>query len=395
MQLEQRRDSVPGNCRKDGLIHVRREAKQEIGRLAGGLKTYYYGGHPYTFGPRHLFTGHDHVFKFLNERLPLRPLEHYALTYVESDGQFYSYPVHSDDIPKMPDRTQIQRELAERPDPSTARNFEEYWIYSVGQTLYEKFVKNYSKKMWQLESNTVLSDFKFDGKGVGLQSGTREVRPDYYIAYPEAENGWDDFFEICLRTPGVTLYLNSNVKPQDIDLDKPAVRISGEWHNADLIVSTISPDILFDYQYGELNYMGRDFIKLVLPVEHVIPDPTFFLHYANDEIFTRVVEYKKLTGHQAPTTLLGIEIPSRSNKLYPYLVKEQQDLAALLLQRTRGIKSVTQSDGALLLELDDTSHDFSAIAKTLLDNNFKLCELKEEEVNLETAFMRLTKGIVH
>ncbi len=75
-------------------------------------------------------------------------------------------------------------------------------------------------------------------------------------------------------------------------------------------------------------------------------------------------------------------------------VTEQQDLAALLLQRTRGIKSVEQNDGALILELEAGSHDFSHIARALLDNNFKLRELKEEEVNLETAFMRITKGVV-
>lgn len=75
-------------------------------------------------------------------------------------------------------------------------------------------------------------------------------------------------------------------------------------------------------------------------------------------------------------------------------VVEQQDLAALLLQRTKGIKSVEQTDGRLVIEFEKQTHDFSPIAKLLLDNNFRLQEIKEEEVNLETAFMRLTKGIV-
>lgn len=75
-------------------------------------------------------------------------------------------------------------------------------------------------------------------------------------------------------------------------------------------------------------------------------------------------------------------------------VMEQQDLATLLLQRTRGIKSVDQLDGAIIVELEQQTHDFTSLAKLLLDNNFKLNEIKEEEVNLETAFMRLTKGIV-
>ena len=75
-------------------------------------------------------------------------------------------------------------------------------------------------------------------------------------------------------------------------------------------------------------------------------------------------------------------------------VTEQQDLAALLLQRTAGIKNVEQQDGKLVVELEKQTHDFTGIAKLLLDNNFRIRELREEEVNLETAFMRLTKGMV-
>ncbi len=75
-------------------------------------------------------------------------------------------------------------------------------------------------------------------------------------------------------------------------------------------------------------------------------------------------------------------------------VNEQADLAALLLQRTRGITSVDQQDGRLIIELEKQTHDFTPLAKLLIDNNFKIRELHEEEVNLETAFMRLTKGMV-
>ncbi len=293
--------------------------------LGGGCQTLWYGGHPYTFGPRHLFTPHAHVFEYLQERIPMRRLDHYLLTYVERDGQFYSYPIHREDVERMPDRNSIQRELAERPPLETARNFEEYWMYSVGPTLYDKFVKQYSQKMWQIETNTVLTDFKFDGKGVELRNGTHQVRPDWFVSYPVSLNGWDDFFALAKATPGVTTRLNCAIEGYDVD--RPGVRVDGEWLTADLLVSSISPDVLMDFRYGELPYIGRDFLKLVLPVEQVIPDPIFFLHYANNESFTRVVEYKKLTGYKAPTTLLGMEIPSKRNKLYPYPIKAEQDKA--------------------------------------------------------------------
>lgn len=293
--------------------------------LGGGCQTLYWGGHPYTYGPRHLFTAHEHVYAYIDKFLPQRRLNHYLLTYVERDGAFYSYPIHAADVARMPDRATIDVELRSRPDPATARNFEEYWVYSVGRTLYEKFVKTYSEKMWQIESNTVLTDFKFDGKGVNLRTDTHEVRPEFFISYPIKLNGWDDWFEQTAAMPEVEVRLSTRIEAYDVE--RAAVRIKGEWLRSDILVSSTSPDLLCDNQYGELHYIGRDFMTLVLPVEQVIPDPVFFLHYANSEQFTRVVEYKKLTGYKAPTTLLGIEIPSKRNKLYPYPIKEEQDRA--------------------------------------------------------------------
>ena len=73
---------------------------------------------------------------------------------------------------------------------------------------------------------------------------------------------------------------------------------------------------------------------------------------------------------------------------------EKQDLAALLMERTAGVRSVEEQNGAIVVELNDQSHDFSHIAGVLVKNNFKIREIREEEVNLETAFMRLTKGLI-
>ena len=75
-------------------------------------------------------------------------------------------------------------------------------------------------------------------------------------------------------------------------------------------------------------------------------------------------------------------------------VTEQPDLAAVVLEKLQGVKSVVQENGQLVVELEKHTHDFSGIAQVLLKNNFRIREIREEEVNLETAFMRLTKGIV-
>jgi len=104
-----------------------------------------------------------------------------------------------------------------------------------------------------------------------------------------------------------------------------------------------------------------------------------------------IIEQGKLLLHGTLKDIL--RRADTGTKLHVCVV-EQQDLASLLLQRTRGVKSVTQSDGKLVVELEKKTNDFSGLTRLLLDNNFKVSEIKAEDVNLETAFMRLTKGIV-
>ena len=107
------------------------------------------------------------------------------------------------------------------------------------------------------------------------------------------------------------------------------MKIKGEWTTWDVIISTLSPEDLFASCFGNLRWMGRDFLKIVLPVKEALPKEIYFLYYANDEPFTRLVEYKKFFewDRESDTTLLGLEVPSKRNKLYPFPMAKDQALA--------------------------------------------------------------------
>jgi ABC-2 type transport system ATP-binding protein len=75
-------------------------------------------------------------------------------------------------------------------------------------------------------------------------------------------------------------------------------------------------------------------------------------------------------------------------------VVDRIEQAAAVLEQLESVKHVQQDDGALTIELKSDTHDLSFLARALVQNRFAIQELREEEVNLETAFMRLTKGIV-
>lgn len=312
---------------------------EKEGYLGGGCRTFFYGGHPHTKGPRPLiiWKHQERVFDYINNIIPLRKFKLYLKTYVEKDANFYTYPIHEDDFERMPEREQIIKELSNLPDASNARNFEEFWKASVGETLYGKFIDKYTRKMWKVESNTQLEEASWSVKGVPIKKGGKDAFPENIHAYPENYDGYNQYFDFCLKDARVLL----NTDITKYDLENRTIYIGDEKIQGDILVSTISPDELMDKSYGELPYIGRDFLSLVLPVEKVFPDDCHFIHYAGDEPFTRVVEYKKLTMYNSPSTFLGIEIPSFNNKLYSSkLPKDIQKAEKYLSQLPSNIYSI-------------------------------------------------------
>ena len=293
--------------------------------LGAGNKTQYYGGHPYTFGPRHFLTQDIEVYEYLNDLLPIRRCpEHEFITYVEKDSQFYNFPINKDDIPRMPDKDQIEKELSQLHGVERANDFEQYWIGSVGKTLYEKFVSEYNKKMWRISDNKEFDTFKWSPKGVALKEGPRAAWDIAISGYPYDESGYDKYFEIA--TSGAIVRLNTRI--EIFDIPRKRVYFNKEWKKYDLIINTISPSDLFEEQYGALPFVGRDLIKFVLPSENVFPENVFFVYYAGGEPFTRLVEYKKFTRHKSPHSLIGMEIPSTNGKHYPLPMKYWQAVAS-------------------------------------------------------------------
>ncbi|MEO0962092.1 MAG: UDP-galactopyranose mutase [Pseudomonadota bacterium] len=356
--------------------------------LGAGVRTQYYGGHPYTFGPRHFLTPWPHVYEFLNTYVPMRRCaDHQFLTYVSDDEQFYGYPIHADDIPTMPEAAQIENELSavnmsaiQRLDnqklaemtrqdvknlnnASLATNFEEFWINSIGETLYRKFVDKYSRKMWQIDDNKQIDDFTWSPKGVTVKEGGRAAWDTAISAYPIAFNGYDDYFKIA--TEDAKVHLGTRIT--DYDIPNKTVVIDGEKRKFDIIVNTISPDHLFEQCHGELPYIGRDLHTIVLPVEFALPEDVYFIYFAGDEKFTRITEYKKFTLHKAPTTLITLEIPSMTSKYYPMPIESEKAKAQKYFdEMPDGVFSVGRAGSYLYnVDIDDTLDHAMKVAADL------------------------------
>lgn len=336
----------------------------KAGVTGGGVRTFFHGGHPFTYGPRHFLSPWDEAYEFLNKYVPLRHIKKINYTFIERDQQFYTYPTHEDDIAKMPDADKIRKELAERPEESTPRNFEELWTHRLGPTLYSKYIRDYNLKAWNLKSNTEADvGFEATVKLRPLEKGDRYEYRDWYNCYPIAHDGYNKYFDIAVE--GCNLLLNTNI--ERVDVDNAAVYVKGEKIQGDILISTLSPDFLLNYQYGELKYVGREFFNIVLPTPQALPDDVYFCYYPNaNEQQTRVVEYKKFTLHKSPFTLLGLEVPSMKNKLYPTMIREEVERAQKYLKALpKNVFSVGRMGHYKYIDIDDIIVDSIKMVKEL------------------------------
>ena len=326
--------------------------------LGAGNKTRWYGGHPYTFGPRHFLTQYQEVYEYINNIIPIRLCpEHEFLTYVEEDNKFYAYPINMQDVRSMPNYNEVQSELDEIKRNNfagarNAQNLEEYWVGSVGKTLYGKIIDQYTKKMWQVDSCSEIDTFSWSPKGVQIKDGPKAAWDNAISGYPYALNGYDDYFPFATKNARVCL----NTSFEALNIETKEATISGNTQKFDVIVNTIGPDVFMNKAYGPLKYLGRELKLIVFPSESIFPKNVYFLYYANNEDFTRLVEYKKFTKHESPTTLIGMELPVNNGGYdYPMPFQEEQiKCEKYFNSMPKGIYSIGRAGSYLYgIDIDD------------------------------------------
>jgi UDP-galactopyranose mutase len=316
------------------------ERNSKVGGLA---RTCTYAGHPYEFGPHIWFWpgGKEDPVNATIVKLTdddLFYVDRRLFTFVESDNRKYRYPVHYQDIAEMPDKDQIYREVKENRDENLKLiesrlpqlgncKFSDYFTSAIGATLYQKFMANYTWKMWnipgdQLETSMVWADrfhhaytkqgdataprglggydpLKFAdhtlGKGIKFQ------------VYPR--HGWNAVWNAMVAR--ATVVRDSVVRIENESKQPHILLASGDKHYfADYHTVFCSIDI--DELWGErtLPYTGRMMIPLLIPgLANAFPEGAESLHYSSCEFQTRVTEMKVITQHQSPDTLILIEVP--------------------------------------------------------------------------------------
>ncbi len=131
----------------------------------------------------------------------------------------------------------------------------------------------------------------------------------------------------------------------------------------------------------ELRRMG----KTILISSHILPELQDLCNTVG------IIEQGELI-YSGPWT--DIVRKARTGTVVHVAVAKNQEQAAALLRQDPNIETIESNNGFLQVSMRSGVTDYSSIPQRLVAGGYQLTLLKEEEVNLETAFMRLTKGMV-
>jgi UDP-galactopyranose mutase len=188
---------------------------------------------------------------------------------------------------------------------------EDVVVNRVGRELYTKFFRNYTRKQWDLDPSEL--DASVTARVPVRTNRDDRYFTDQYQAMPL--HGYTRMFEKMLDHPNISVMLNT--KYADIE-DDVSFR--------DLIF-TGPIDEYFDYCYGKLPYRSLRF-------EHQTHDcriyqPAAVVNYPNEHAYTRVTEFKYLTGQEHSKTSIVYEYPaSEGDPYYPIPQPQNAELYA-------------------------------------------------------------------
>lgn len=266
----------------------------------------------HRYGPHIFHTNSQEIFEYLSRFTDWRPYQHRVLASV--DGQLVPIPLNLTTINQLYGLNltsfEMEKFLAEVAEPCpVVRTSEDVVVSKVGRDLYEKFFRNYTRKQWGLDPSELDA-------AVTARVPVRTNRDDRYFgdrlqAMPKY--GYTRLFENLLDHPRIKIMLNTDYR-----------EIVGVIPFSELIY-TGPIDEFFDYRYGKLPYRSLEFKHETLdtPVFQAAP----VINYPNEHLYTRVTEFKYLTGQEHPKTSIVYEFPrSDGDPYYPVPRPENAEL---------------------------------------------------------------------
>jgi UDP-galactopyranose mutase len=266
----------------------------------------------HRYGPHIFHTNSQMIADYLSQFTKWRPYEHRVLA--EVDGQLVPIPINLTTVNKLYgldlDEEGVARFYAERAEQvADIRTSEDVVVSQVGRELYEKFFRGYTRKQWGLDPSQL-------DRSVTARVPIRTNRDDRYFTdtfQNMPADGYTRMFEKMLAHPNIKIMLKTDAS--EVMDSIPHRRV----------IYTGPIDEYFNYRFGKLPYRSLRFEHVTRDEEKALPAGT--VNYPQTQDYTRVTEFKHLTGQVHPKTALTYEYPmADGDPYYPVPNPETQAL---------------------------------------------------------------------
>jgi UDP-galactopyranose mutase len=296
--------------------------------IAGNAYDYYNesGILIHKYGPHIFHTNSLDVFNYLSRFTQWRSYEHRVLASV--DGQLLPIPINLDTVNRYYGlklaAAEMETFLAQLAEPrSEIRTSEDVIVSRVGRQLYEKFFQNYTRKQWGLDPSQL--DASVTAR-LPIRTNTDDrYFTDSYQAMPR--HGYTRMFENMIDDQRIKVLLNCDYREIRACFPKASVIFTGP------------VDEFFDYRFGKLPYRSLEFRHETLDAATYQSAPV--VNYPNDYSYTRITEFKYLTGQEHSKTSIVYEYPrANGDPYYPIPRPENQNIYLQYQALAAGIENV-------------------------------------------------------
>lgn len=261
-----------------------------------------------NFGPHTFHTSDKEVFDYILQFTEWNDYVHRAMSYV--DGRYLPFPINIDTINQLYnvnlDETNIEKFIKEHQDE-----------------IVNKFFVNFTNKQWECPRS------ELDQEVLARVPFRNNFDPRYFTDRYQGnpKGGFSKMFQRMVSNRNIKILLNTDYKEIINDIEY------------ETLIYTGPIDYFFDYKLGKLIYRSVKFVFETYDCESL--KPVASTRYPNDYDYTRITEFKKMTGQISPKTTILKEYPCfEGEPYYPYPTMKYKSLGQEYRDLTKTVENV-------------------------------------------------------
>ena len=314
-----------------------------------------------NYGPHTFHTSNQEVWDYLCQFTEWRKYTHRVKSYV--GGQYVPFPICRKTINQLYSLNLSASEMIDFIDRKkvkidTIKNSEDVVLSQAGEDIYKKFFYNFTIKQWGVSprelDKTVISRIPFR-----TNNDTRYFT-DKWQGQPL--HGYTAMCQKMIDKPNIKVILNTDYKEiiNDVQYKK--------------LIYTGPIDYYYDYCYGKLKYRS---IRLQFETyDKAYVQPAASCRYPGNEFkYTRITEFKRLTGQKCRKTTILKEFPCFGDEpYYPYPTSDNKELYkqyAALAEKETDVVFAGRLAEYRYYDMDDVVERALNVAKQMVNENLK------------------------